>query len=132
MRLIRAMLLALATAGCVSAPRPAGPDQRVVAGVVATAADQVRRCYQAPRVGHEARQITTVLRVRYAADGTLAELPSVVAQSGLTDTNRIYASRMAEAASLAVIRCAPIRLPPEYYRGGWDEFDLTFSPRAVA
>ena len=132
MRLFRALLPALLAAGCASAPQPEGPDRRAVARVVAMAADQVKRCYRAPRVAREGRQITTVLRVRYAPDGSLTQLPAIVAQTGVTDANRAYASRMAEAASLAVIQCAPIRLPAEYYRGGWDEFDLTFSPRAVA
>jgi hypothetical protein len=132
MRLFQALLPVILVAGCVSAPRPAGPDTRVLAGIVAMAADQVKRCYRAPRVAREGRQITTVLRVRYGTDGMLTGLPQVVAQTGITESNRIYAARMAEAASLAVIQCAPIRMPAEYYHGGWDEFDLTFSPRAVA
>jgi hypothetical protein len=39
---------------------------------------------------------------------------------------------MAEAASMAVIRCAPLHLPAELYRTGWGEMDLTFSPQALA
>jgi hypothetical protein len=39
---------------------------------------------------------------------------------------------MAEAATLAVIRCAPVRLPPELYRAGWSEMDFSFSPRRLA
>ena len=59
-------------------------------------------------------------------------LPELIAQRGVTPTNQHYATRMTEAATLAVIRCSPLSLPPELYQGGWDDFELTFSPRAVA
>lgn len=39
---------------------------------------------------------------------------------------------MAEAASMAVVKCAPLRLPPEFYQSGWRGFDLAFNPRALA
>jgi hypothetical protein len=35
---------------------------------------------------------------------------------------------MAQAAIGAVMRCAPLTLPPALYDNGWAEFDLTFSP----
>jgi hypothetical protein len=78
------------------------------------------------------KQIVTRLRVRFAPDGSLAGVPAVVGQTGVTPVNRPYASRMAEAASLAVIRCAPLRLPADLYESGWDELDLTFSPQRLA
>jgi hypothetical protein len=130
-------LLGLVLAGCVERPaRTAGavearPDPGM-ARVIAMAADQVKRCYQAPRVGRDGRGIATVLRVAYAPDGTLAELPALVLQRGVTDENRAAAAALAEAAALAVVRCAPLKLPPERYRNGWDSFVLTFSPKAVA
>jgi hypothetical protein len=42
--------------------------------------------------------------------------------------NGAEAPRMAEAASLAVIRCAPLRLPPDQYALIWHSIELTFSP----
>jgi hypothetical protein len=99
--------------------------------VTMAAADQVKRCYRAPRVPTSGRGIVTRLRVRYSADGRLEEAPQIVAQEGVTPENRPYAGPMAEAASMAVLRCAPLRLPPELHRGGWDNFDLIFSPRAM-
>jgi hypothetical protein len=109
-----------------------GPDPRAVAEVAATAASQVRRCYRQPRIRHEGRRIVTRLLVRFAPDGSLVELPSVLEQHGVTPSSRAHAAAMAEAASLAVIRCAPVRLPPELHRGGWDVLQLTFSPQARA
>jgi hypothetical protein len=77
------------------------------------ASSQVKRCYRSPRVATAAKQISTRLRVIYAPDGTLASVPVVIEQSGVTAANQSYAARMAEAAGLAVMRCAPLRLPPD-------------------
>ena len=120
-------------AACSSdAEERAGPDRRLVAEAVASAARQVQRCYRTPRVPREGRQITIVLRVRYSVDGMLIGLPEMVAQRGVSPTSQFYASQMTEAATLAVIRCSPLTLPAELHQGGWDDFELTFSPRAVA
>ena len=118
-----------ASAGC-ALPAPQR-DARAVADVLESAAAQVKRCYRAPRVRHGGRQIVTRLRVRFAIDGALIGLPVVIAQSGLTQANGSDAGEMAEAASLAVILCAPLRLPPDLYHRGWKEFELTFSPSAA-
>ena len=107
------------------------PDPALVR-VIAMAADQVRRCYRAPRAQRGARGIVTVLRVAYAPDGNLAELPSLVTQRGVTEENARAASEMAEAAARAVVTCVPLKLPAERYRNGWDSFVLTFSQKAVA
>lgn len=106
---------------------PPRPDPKIVERVIASAAAQVKRCYRAPRVSGEARQITTRLLVRYAADGTLMDMPVLVAQTGLTPTNQHFAAQMAEAARLAIILCSPLRLSPANYENGWDEMELTFS-----
>lgn len=124
-------------AGCVAAPPPpspmsVGPDPLAVQQAIGMAAEQVRRCYRPPRVSYGARYVTTVLRVRYALDGTLIGLPEVKTQTGVMPETRADAARMAEAAGIAVLRCSPLRLPPELYQRGWDEFELTFTRRAVA
>ena len=106
---------------------PVRPDPQIVERVIASAAAQVKRCYRTPPVSREARQITTRLLVRYAADGTLTDLPLLVSQTGLTPANQHYAPQMAEAARRAVILCSPLRLPPANYENGWDEIELTFS-----
>jgi hypothetical protein len=92
----------------------------------------VQRCYRTPRVPGEGKRITVVLRARYGTDGMLIGLPELVEQRGVTPDNQVYAQRMTEAATIAVIRCTPIKLPPDLYQGGWEDLLLTFSPRAVA
>jgi hypothetical protein len=117
-----------AAAGC--APLPAGgvaPEE--AHRFEASTARQVRRCYRSPRVASVGRQIVTKLRVRYAPDGSLIGMPVVLSQSGVTPVNRSYAAKMAEAASLAVIRCAPIHVPDALARYPWNELELLFSPR---
>jgi hypothetical protein len=119
-------------AGCASVSQPGTPDPALVDALAQQAADHVKRCYRSPKVGHEVRQIVTRLRVRFAPDGSLAGLPEVLAQHGVTPASRPFAPRMAAAATMAIVRCAPIRLPPEAHAGGWEELEITFSPRAFA
>lgn len=133
-RSVLVLPLALATIACARPATP-GPDPRLVAQVTASAADQVRRCYRSPRLSREARsakQIVTRLRVRYLPDGQLADYPLLLSQANITASNRAHAPAMAEAAMVAVVRCSPLVLPPNLYHAGWDEFDLTFSPRVFA
>ena len=129
-----APLLCTIAAGCMPQVRPAAvarPDP-IVRQLVSLAASRIQRCYQAPRLPRASRLIETTLAVRYAPDGTLATLPEVLVQRGVTDGNRGDAERMAEAARAAVVRCTPLNLPAEHYHDGWDMFQVTFSPKAVA
>lgn len=136
---LTAALLVAALSSCAppasrpgSSPAAARPDPKMVERITATAAVQVKRCYRAPKLAKSARQISTRLRVYYAPDGQLATLPVLVAQAGVNESNRAHAAAMAEAAMLAVVRCSPLSLPPELYQAGWDEFELTFSPKTFA
>ena len=113
-------------------PDRAAPSEQALDGVGQQAARQVKRCYRAPRVASSGRQIVTRLRVRYRPDGGLADVPQIVSQGGVTPANQVYAGKMAEAAGLAVMRCAPLNLPPELYDKGWSVLDFTFSPGARA
>jgi hypothetical protein len=137
------LLLAALTGGCGTIPeqipvrpvRHAAPvrvQQAQVDAVLRSAAEQVRRCYRAPRVSSAGRLIVTRVRVRLTPEGELAGLPTLLFQRGVTAANRSHAAPMAEAAISAVMRCAPLHLDPELYAGGWREFDLTFSPLAAA
>lgn len=134
-----AALLGAAASGCtvqppvqrpvlrISADAPAGEQARLV---LETTARRVRSCYRGPRVASEGRQIVTTLLIRVTQDGSLGGLPEILSQDGIHPGNRPYASRMAEAAILSVIRCAPYRMPADFVRGDWVEIELTFSPSA--
>lgn len=133
------ILILLAAAGC--AATPASPIQRLrmapamspeARAAIELTASQVRRCYRAPRVSSAGRQIITRLLIRIAPDGTLSGLPELISQGGVHPGNRNFAPRMAEAAILAVISCAPYRLSPGFVDGEPIEIELTFSPLAAA
>jgi len=131
------LLLACALAGCATpAPPtyvlPLPSDSPLMRQAMNEAARQVRRCYRAPRMATVGRRIVTQLRVRIQPDGAISGLPTIVSQSGVDAGNRAYADRMAQAAIESVLRCAPLTLPPEAYRGMAIVMDLTFSPTLEA
>lgn len=126
------LLAGCASTAPLSAPVAERPDPAPYRQVVAMAAEQVRGCYRGPRVPREARQIVTVLRVRYAVDGMLVAPPEIVRQSVVGEAGQPFAGEMARAAIVAVMRCTPLRLPPELHSNGWEDFELTFSPRGLA
>ncbi|HYG46528.1 MAG TPA: hypothetical protein VD846_01170 [Allosphingosinicella sp.] len=126
------LTLPVLLAACAPAsPRVEAPSPAALR-TSAAVAEQVRRCYRAPRVPSTGRGIVTRLFARYTADGILVGLPLLVSQQGVTAESRPYASRMAEAAKLAVIRCSPVRLPPRANKKRGSDFVLTFSPRRTA
>lgn len=134
-----AALLGAASSGCTVQPPVQRPTLRINAqSAVATQARQmlettarrVRSCYRGPRVASAGRQIVTTLLIRIAQDGSLGGLPEILSQQGVHPGNRPYAARMAEAAILSVIRCAPYTMPDDLVRGGLVEIELTFSPSA--
>ena len=118
----------LVLAACVTPPAAPGIAPELARKVTAEAAAQVKRCYRTPRVLGEGKRITTRLHVRFAPDGSVVGLPTVISQSGVTPANRLFADEMAQAAIASVVRCSPLRLPPELYAQGWNDFELTFSP----
>lgn len=127
------LLSACAQAATIVAPAvPPRPNLAAVTKALSNAAGQVQPCYRSPKLNRMARQIVTTLHVAYTPDGLLANSPVVSRQEGVTESNRIYAGQMARAAIEAVERCVPLRLPADLYQNGWNEFDLTFSPRGLA
>jgi hypothetical protein len=135
------LLIAVTSGGCAIAPPSArvsaasaerAREQLLAETVLTSAATQVQRCYRAPRVSSEGRQIITQLRIRVFPGGEVRGLPVVLGQRGVTPDNETYAQPMAQAAVVAVVRCAPLTLPDRVYRYGWVDIFLTFSPLARA
>jgi hypothetical protein len=107
-------------------------DVAKVRAAIESAAAQVKRCYRHPGVPSGGGSNSARQRIQHSPEGGLTDVPRVVAQTGVTPDNSVFAGRMAEAASQAIMRCAPLKLPAELYAGGWDEMDLTFSPAILA
>ena len=118
------------SAGKAEKPR-AAVSSRNMAGLVQAIRDQVKPCYVIPTGGEGSDSIQTVLRLRFRQDGAVATPPAVVEQNGLTAANRSYAKQMSDAAKRAVLRCAPLKLPPDLYDGGWEDIEFVFNPRAM-
>jgi hypothetical protein len=124
--------LSLLLSACAEPSAQVGAQSPASLAASAAVAQQVRRCYRTPRVPSSGRNIVTRLFARYTADGMLVGLPLLVSQQGLDAESRPYASRMAEAAKVAVLRCSPVRLPPDSGKRRGSDFLLTFSPRRSA
>lgn len=81
--------------------------------------------------GADAEKLVTILAWSLNRDGSLAGMPQVVRQEGITDANRPQAARHAEQAIRAIQLAAPFNLPAEYYdawrRVGSFRFDRKLS-----
>ncbi|MDB5686732.1 MAG: Cell division and transport-associated protein TolA [Rhizorhabdus sp.] len=119
------------TAGKGAAPRAAVVDAQAMAGLIGLIRSQVKPCYTVPSGGTDSLSIVTRLRLRLKPDGSIAVAPEVLQQLGVTPANQAYARQMSEAASRAIQRCAPYKLPAELYEGGWNDFILRFDPRSM-
>lgn len=75
---------------------------------------QIKPHWNAPQ-GVDAERLVTVLAWELNPDGSLKGRPSVVSQSGVTDSNRPQAPLHAERAIRAVQLAAPFDLPEEFY-----------------
>ncbi len=123
----RKSLAISAEKGTAQAPRAAAVSARAVAGLADAIARQVQPC--ANRItnpGPGANLIRTKLRIRMNPDGSLASRPVIGAQTGVNDQNGRYAQRVGELASAAVQGCAPYKLPPELYEGGWKDIIINY------
>ena len=120
------LLLPLPAAACAPEAIRIAPAE--IHSFELSTARQIQPCYRSPKITGAARTISTRLRVRYGPDGALIGLPELISQAGVTETNRLYAERMAEAARIAVIRCAPVHIPPAFAAYRVNEIDLLFSP----
>jgi hypothetical protein len=101
-------------------------------GLAAAIKRQIQPCYEVGALqGTPAMDIVTVLRLRFNRDGSVAGEPAVAEQTGVTAANQGYRRQMAEVARRAVLRCAPLRLPPELYEGGWSDIQFVFTPGAL-
>jgi outer membrane biosynthesis protein TonB len=118
------------SAGKSDTPRASAVSAQSMAGLIGLIAAQVKPCYNPPAGGADAGQIITTLSIRMNRDGSVASV-TPGSQSGVNGSNGAYARQMADAAVRAVRRCAPLKLPPELYDGGWNDFDFRFRPEQM-
>ena len=119
------------SAGKATTPRAATVSAQAMAGLAAAIAAQVKPCYVVPAGGTDSGNIITVLRLRFNPDGSVSTAPRIAEQSGVTESNQAYARQIGEAARRAVLRCSPLRLPADLYKGGWEDIEFVFNPRLM-
>lgn len=109
-----------------SAEAPASVSKSVMRDLQKQAEAQVRQCWHVPKTR---KNIATTLRVYYNRDGSLAAEPQVLKQTIAPEYYVVVVREIAQRAKRAVTLCAPIRLPAESYRGGWEDIELTLHTR---
>jgi outer membrane biosynthesis protein TonB len=110
-----------------AAALPKRGDPRVAAGIAAAIKAQVTPCWTLPVGGGATAKVTALLHIAINRDGSIAGRPGLVSQTGVTAANAAYARAFAEAASRAVLRCAPLKLPADQY-DQWAAVEINFDP----
>ena len=87
---------------------------------------QLNGCWRPPGTGGGSDVPVVALHWEMNPDGTIAGEPRVISAPSTT-AGQVYT----EAALRAVKMCAPFRLPPDKYEGGWKTIDWTFDPRQM-
>jgi colicin import membrane protein len=87
---------------------------------------QLNGCWRPPGTGGGSDVPVVTLHWDMNPDGSIAGEPRVISAPSTT-AGQVYT----EAALRAVKMCAPFRLPPDKFEGGWKSIDWTFDPREM-
>jgi colicin import membrane protein len=87
---------------------------------------QLNGCWRPPGTGGGSEVPVVALHWEMNPDGSVVGEPRVTSAPSTT-AGQVYT----EAALRAVKMCAPFRLPPDKYEGGWKIIDWTFDPREM-
>ncbi|HEU4960686.1 MAG TPA: hypothetical protein VFT56_09770 [Sphingomonas sp.] len=111
------------------APRASKVGARDIANIAGLIKRQVQPCYVLGALkGTSAMSIVTVIRLQFRRDGSIASA-TLSEQDGVNGSNQQYAKQMFDLSRRAVLRCSPLKgLPPDLYEGGWEDFDMVFTP----
>lgn len=88
---------------------------------------QVAPCWNPPVGGRNGLRMGVLVRVSYTSDGHVAGEPEAGTPTGTTAYNVDYARAFAETARRAVLRCQPLKLPPDMY-SLWQTVEIYFDP----
>ncbi|MDB5511624.1 MAG: cell envelope integrity protein TolA [Enterovirga sp.] len=111
-------------AGTAQRLNPSQRDQ-----LVGLLSEQLHRCWQVPIAAQSAdRPPVPTVRVKLNQDGTLAGEPVVTNMSG----DQLFRS-VADSATRATRRCAPLKIPSQFqpFYADWRDLLVNFDPRAV-
>ena len=110
-----------------ASPRPlaADPSKRMSISELHALRRQLYDCWIVPAGAREAKNLIVDIHVSVNPDGTV--LNAKVADSGRMRADEFFRAA-AESALRAVLRCSPLRLPPNKYEQ-WKTMTLTFDPK---
>lgn len=109
-------------------PRTSIAVQRRAAELGDLIREQVASCWRIDGGVQEARSLRIPIRVQLSSDGNVIGNPTVQERTRY-DSDGYYRSA-ADAAVRAVLRCAPLQLPPQDY-DIWRDLVLNFDPREM-
>mgnify|MGYP001618019575 FL=1 len=92
---------------------------------------QITPCWNPPQAEDNSGHGTIVMRIRLGRDGGVLGTPALSRIGGQTAANGAYANALAGSVRRAILRCAPLRLPPELY-DAWADVELNFDPRDIS
>lgn len=116
--------------GKAAAPRVAAISPIAMNGLVALIASQVKPCYTIPAGGTDTASIVSRIRLRLKQDGSIAVAPEILGNIGVNSANQPYVRQMNEAATRALQRCAPYKLPADLFEY-WKDIAFTFRPNQM-
>lgn len=83
--------------------------------------EQVRPCWSPPLNASDINDMVVVIKIAMNRDGSLSTQPRVIN----SDANSSFRA-IADAAVRAIVRCAPLKLPAEWYDGEYGWSDITY------
>lgn len=91
---------------------------------------QVTPCWNPPVPEEGDPNLTVITRIKLARSGALVGEPAASLAKSPPEANAAYGRALAASVRRAVIRCAPLRLPPELYEA-WSDVELNFDPKDI-
>lgn len=92
---------------------------------------QITPCWNPPMAEDGVGRLSVVMRIQLDRSGAVSGSPSITAIKGQTAANAAYARALGGSVRRAVLRCSPLRLPPELF-DAWSDVELNFDPRDVS
>ena len=103
------------------------PDEPPTINLIDLVKRQIQECWSLPAGAKEAENLVVDIRVALDPDGTVRQVRIVDAARMEQDS---FFRAAAESARRAVLKCSPLKLPPETYQQ-WKTMTLTFDPKEM-
>ncbi len=103
------------------------PDEPPTINLIDLVKRQIQECWSLPAGAKEAENLVVDIRVALDPDGTVRQARIVDAARMEQDS---FFRAAAESARRAVLKCSPLKLPPETYQQ-WKTMTLTFDPKEM-